>query len=144
VANQYCGALGKNANCQVATTVHLASDTASCPVNWRLFVPARWDPASDKAMVDVQARRCAAAIPDDQRHRPSWQLALQAIDEMLAWALPAPKVITADSAFGDNAEFRFALSGRGLPTRCRSAATWSCCPNTPDAPATARHPPVLP
>jgi SRSO17 transposase len=115
VANQYCGALGKNANCQVATTVHLASDTASCPVNWRLFVPARWDPASDKAMVDVQARRCAAAIPDDQRHRPSWQLALQAIDEMLAWALPAPKVVTADSAFGDNAEFRFGLRERGLP-----------------------------
>jgi len=34
---------------------------ASCPVNWRLFVPARWDPADDKAMPDVQARRCLIA-----------------------------------------------------------------------------------
>ncbi|WP_345006458.1 IS701 family transposase, partial [Streptosporangium album] len=38
VAAQYCGALGKTANCQVAPSVHLVTDAASCPVNWRLFV----------------------------------------------------------------------------------------------------------
>lgn len=115
VANQYCGALGKNANCQVATTVHLASDTASCPVNWRLYVPEKWDPASSKAMTDVAVRRAAAAIPDDQRHQSSWRLALQAIDEMLGWGIPAPKVVAADSGFGDKAEFRHGLTRRGLP-----------------------------
>ncbi|MGC0379143.1 SRSO17 transposase [Streptomyces sp. SAI-229] len=39
VARQYCGALGKRANRQVAVSVHAATDTASCPLNrpmsWR-------------------------------------------------------------------------------------------------------------
>jgi SRSO17 transposase len=39
VARQYCGAVGKRANCQVAVTVHAATDTASCPLQWRLFLP---------------------------------------------------------------------------------------------------------
>jgi SRSO17 transposase len=39
VAPQYCGALGKQANCQVAVSVHAVSDTASCPLQRRLFVP---------------------------------------------------------------------------------------------------------
>ncbi|BBJ37354.1 hypothetical protein SSPO_000720 [Streptomyces antimycoticus] len=38
VAPQYCGALGKRANCQVAVSVHAASTTASCPLQWRLGV----------------------------------------------------------------------------------------------------------
>jgi SRSO17 transposase len=42
VAPQYCGALGKQANCQVAVSVHAVSDTASCPLQWRLFVPQEW------------------------------------------------------------------------------------------------------
>jgi SRSO17 transposase len=39
VARQYSGTLGKVGNCPVAATVHMATDAASCPVNWRLFVP---------------------------------------------------------------------------------------------------------
>ena len=42
VAPQYCGALGKRANCQVAVSVHAATDTASCPLQWRLFLPEEW------------------------------------------------------------------------------------------------------
>src|SRR5512142_2729557 len=43
VARQYCGSLGKVGNCQIAVSVHAATDTASCPLDWRLFLPEGWD-----------------------------------------------------------------------------------------------------
>ncbi|MFG2215169.1 transposase, partial [Streptomyces sp. NPDC048685] len=39
VARQYSGTLGKVGNCQIGVSVHAASDTASCPLSWRLFLP---------------------------------------------------------------------------------------------------------
>src|SRR3954469_24087924 len=39
VARQYTGTAGKVTNCQVAVSVSMVTDTASCPVDWRLFVP---------------------------------------------------------------------------------------------------------
>ena len=42
VARQYCGALGKVANCQVAVTLHWSSDETSCPLGWRLYLPEEW------------------------------------------------------------------------------------------------------
>src|SRR5437763_6698224 len=115
VARQYTGTAGKITNCQVATTLHLATDEASCPINWRLFMPESWDPVSDKASADVAARRAAAGIPDDEHHRPKWQLALECADEALGWGLPAPAVAVADAGYGDTAEFRHGLSARGVP-----------------------------
>ena len=38
-------------------SLHLASDHASAAVNWRLFLPESWDPASPKADPDKVARR---------------------------------------------------------------------------------------
>jgi len=43
VARQYCGALGKVANCQVGVSVNAATDKASCPLDWRIFIPSEWD-----------------------------------------------------------------------------------------------------
>src|SRR3989304_3943678 len=47
VARQYCGALGKTANCQVAVSVHLGTDAACLPLTWALYLPEAWigDPA---------------------------------------------------------------------------------------------------
>ena len=42
-ARQYSGTLGRVDNCQIAVSVHAATDTASCPLDWRLFLPASWD-----------------------------------------------------------------------------------------------------
>ena len=43
VARQYSGTLGKVGNCQIGVSVSAASEAASCPLTWRLFLPAAWD-----------------------------------------------------------------------------------------------------
>src|SRR5687768_15965890 len=68
VARQYTGTAGKITNCQVAVSVSMVTDAASCPVNWRLFLPEAWDPASPKATEDVDHRRRRAQIPDTVGH----------------------------------------------------------------------------
>jgi hypothetical protein len=91
----------------------MVTDTASCPVDWRLFVPESWDPASPKVATDVHLRRSKAGIGDDIGHREKWRLALDMIDELIAWGL-RPPLIVADSGYGDAAEFRHGLAQRSL------------------------------
>lgn len=130
VARQYTGTAGKITNCQVATTLHLASDEASCPIDWRLFMPESWDPDCDKASPDVHQRRTAAAIPDDEHHRPKWQLALECVDEALSWRVPAPPVLAADAGYGDAAAFRHGLSERDIAYAVQISVTLSVLPAT--------------
>ena len=113
VARQYTGTAGKVTNCQIAVSVSMVTDTASCPVDWRLFVPESWDPASPKAAADVHQRRRKAGISDDIGHREKWRLALDMLDELIEWGR-RPPLIVADSGYGDNAEFRRELHERGL------------------------------
>ena len=105
VAHQYCGALGKTANCQVLVSVNAASDRASCPLGWRLFIPESWD--------QDEVRRRRARIPEDARHVPKWQLALQIIEQLIAWGLPR-RVVQADGGYGDITGFRTGLEDRDL------------------------------
>src|SRR5215216_2135359 len=105
VARQYCGALGKTANCQVIVSVNAVTDHASCPLDWRLFLPAAWDADGE--------RRTKAKIPDEVRHREKWRLALDIIDELLEWGLDR-RVVQADGGYGDITAFRVALEQREL------------------------------
>ncbi|WP_413812467.1 IS701 family transposase [Streptomyces sp. OE57] len=105
VARQYCGALGKQANCQVAVSVHAVSDTASLPLGWRLFLPREWD-------TDLQ-RRQACGMPEDERHREKWRLALDVLDELAGWGL-TPPVMVADAGYGQSHAFRAGLRERGV------------------------------
>jgi SRSO17 transposase len=129
VARQYTGTAGKVTNAQVAVSLHLATDEASCPVNWRLFVPEQWDPDSDRAPDDVHARRERAGIPDTARHREKWRLALDMLDEAIGWGL-TPPLIAADAGYGDAAEFRQGLQDRGLQYMVQVASTASAHPQT--------------
>jgi SRSO17 transposase len=66
VARQYCGTLGKVANCQIGVSVHGVTDTASCPLDWRLFLPESWDvakagPAAVKAAKAKQRKTMSNA-----------------------------------------------------------------------------------
>jgi len=105
VAHQYCGALGKTANCQVLVSVNAATDRASCPLGWRLFLPKSWD--------EDEERRLRARIPEEMRHAPKWQLALEIIDQLLEWGLQR-RVVQADGGYGDITAFRIGLEEREL------------------------------
>lgn len=152
VARQYSGTLGKVANCQIAVSVHAATDTASAVLNWRLFVPESWDdtcvPGPDGKPANVHARRlrqqpvtrdqagakkphtrrqvppaeqieqirrrrAASKVPDTERYRPKWLMALEMLDELAGWGL-RPPLLTADAGYGQVAEFRQGLTERGI------------------------------
>lgn len=105
VARQYCGALGKIANCQVAVSLHWSTSEASCPLAWRLYLPEAW--------LATPARRAQGKIPEDIRYQSKNQLALELVDQVLGWQVPQLPVV-ADSAYGNDFEFRAALRERGL------------------------------
>jgi SRSO17 transposase len=127
VARQYTGTAGKVTNCQIGVSLHLASDVASCPVNWRLFVPERWDPDSPKAAVDVATRRARAGMPEDAKHREKWRLGLDMIDEMIDWGM-RPPLLVADAGYGEVGEFRQGLEDRDIPYVVQIACTVSAYP----------------
>jgi SRSO17 transposase len=57
VQRQYSGTLGKTANCQLGVSVNAVTDQASCPLDWRLFLPERWDKEA------MATRRAACPAP---------------------------------------------------------------------------------
>ena len=109
VARQYSGALGKVGNCQIGVSVNACSDEASCPLDWRLFIPKEWDADSEFN----QDRRAKAKLPEDAHHVEKWRLALEMIDELRGWGIEPP-VVLGDGAYGDITEFRSGLQQRGL------------------------------
>ena len=115
VARQYCGTLGKVANCQIGVSISAVTDVASCPLDWRLFLPDGWDDdcaATPEAAAAIAARRARAGMPATARHHPKWRLALEMLDELAGWGL-TPPVVVADAGYGNNADFRAGISARG-------------------------------
>ena len=108
VQRQYSGTLGKVANCQLGVSVNAVTERASCPLDWRLFVPESWD---EPAMAE---RRAACHVPDHVHHRPKWQLVLDMLDELAGWGL-RPPVLVADSGYGEVGQFRAGLDDRRVP-----------------------------
>jgi SRSO17 transposase len=106
VKRQYCGALGKTANCQVAVSTVLLDDQLAWPLTFELYVPQDW--ATDAA------RRAKAGIPDTVRFREKWRIALAHIRRIVKadFALTA---VLADADYGSNAPFRRGLERLGLP-----------------------------
>ena len=120
VARQYCGALGKTANCQVIVSVNAVCDRASCPLDWRLFVPEEWDADAE--------RRAKAKIPEEVRHREKWRLALDMLDELLEWGLER-RVVQADGGYGDITAFRVGLEELELEYVVQVKGTTSAHPH---------------
>jgi SRSO17 transposase len=105
VQRQYSGTLGKTANCQLGVSVNAVTEQASCPLDWRLFLPESWD--------DDVERRAACHVPERVRHRPKWQLVLDMLDELDQWDL-RPPLLVADAGYGEVGCFRQGLDDRGI------------------------------
>jgi SRSO17 transposase len=125
VARQYCGTLGKIANCQVAVSLHWSSAEASCPIWWGLYLPKEW--------LEDKERAAEVKLPPGTGYRSKAGLALEAIDQALAWGLP-PLPVLADSAYGNDFSFRQALRERHLQYAVQVEPTtvvWRDDPNLP-------------
>ena len=105
VARQYCGALGKQDNCQVAVSVSLATAAASVPVAWQLYLPQEW--------ADDAKRRERAGVPHDIGFATKPQIALSQMQQAQAAGVPIGTVL-ADAAYGTNTAWRDALVERDL------------------------------
>jgi SRSO17 transposase len=106
VQRQYCGALGKEANCQCAVSVHYVTPKGHYPLDMRLYLPESW--LGDPKRLDK------AKVPEDRRRsRTEGQIALELLDRVRAEGLPGGLVV-ADSGYGVSGPFRDGLAERGL------------------------------
>ena len=105
VHHQYCGQLGKQANCQVAVTLSIANHHASLPIAYRLYLPETW--AKDAA------RRKKARIPEDIAFKTKPQIALEQIREACAANVPRG-VVLFDASYGVNSALRAGVSALAL------------------------------
>jgi len=128
VARQYCGALGKTANCQVAVTLDLGTEESSSPLDWALYLPEKW--------INDPVRRKKAGIPEEITFKTKPELALDLIDEVKGWGLQVRPVL-ADSGYGDVFEFRQGLRSRGSDYVVQVSGdlmAWTEDPHPPEPP----------
>ena len=105
VKRQYCGQLGKRANCQALISLTLARGEVPVGVGLRLFLPEDWCANAE--------RRAAAGVPEAISFRPKWAIALDEIDRVRASGGRFGCVL-ADAEYGKAAEFRAGLAERRL------------------------------
>jgi SRSO17 transposase len=106
VAHQYCGQLGKQANCQVAVTLSIANHHASLPVAYRLYLPKSW--------AEDQARRDKAGVPAEISFKTKPEIAL----EQMRWAceIGLPRGVgLVDAGYGHDSKLRTGMTELGVP-----------------------------
>ena len=132
VARQYCGAVGKIANCQVATTALLWAKGRAWLLGATLYLPKEW--TRDRA-------RCERVhIPPTVRFQEKWRLALTLLRRARAAGLTVTAVL-ADAAYGDVTMFRETLHRLDLPYALGVSSHLTVFPGTPRvaAPAATRR-----
>ena len=121
VARQYCGALGKRANCQVVVSGEYVADEpeSSRPLHWpvsaQLYLPEGW--ANDRQ------RRERAHVPEEVHFRSKPQIALSLVDLSREWGVPFG-VVVADCGYGKYPIFVKGLEERKLPYVCGVESTF--------------------
>ena len=127
VARQYCGALGKTANCQVAVTVALWTGARAWFLGAQLYLPETWL---------TPAQRTRARIPVGVRFQPKWQLAVTLWRQVRAAGFDITAVV-GDAEFGNVATLRRALHRAQLPYALGVASDLKVFLGTPELVAPA-------
>jgi SRSO17 transposase len=105
VQHQYCGQLGKQANCQVAVSLSIANHAASLPVAYRLYLPQDW--------AKNRTRRKKVGVPKKIKFQTKSEIAL----DQMRWACEAglPRgVALLDAAYGRDSQLRAGMTALGL------------------------------
>src|SRR5205823_11380706 len=106
VPHQYCGALGKRANCQVAVTLHYTSPRGHFPLAVRLHLAEGW--------TDDHDRMDAAGGPEAFRKpKTKGAIALGLLDQARDDGIKGGTVV-ADLGYGNSGGLRDGLAARGL------------------------------
>jgi len=122
VARQYCGALGKVANCQVAVTAALWTGQRAWPMGALLYLPEEWT---------TDPPRCAAAqIPSTVAFQEKWRLALTLVRRTRSAGVTLTAVV-ADAEYGDNRTVRQTLHRLRLPYALGISPTLTVFRGTP-------------
>ena len=107
VARQYCGRLGKVANCQAGMFLAYVSPLGRALVDKGLYLPESW--TSDPG-------RCAAAgVPKERgSYRSKTELALEMLERARELGHLRAKWVAGDDAFGMSPSFREGLAAQGM------------------------------
>jgi len=105
VSHQYCGAVGKQANCQMSVELVVSDGWIAAPVGGRLYLPESW--TKDRTRCD------RAGVPAEVGFATKPMIALDLVREALADGV-APAPVLGDAAYGDNSEFRAGLRAMGV------------------------------
>ena len=115
VSHQYCGAVGKQANCQVSVEVVVSDGEIAAPVAGRLYLPESW--AGDPA------RRAAAGVPPEVEFQTKPRIAVELLRQVLAAGVtPAP--VLGDEVYGASSELRGELRTLGLEYFLNAGGDW--------------------
>jgi SRSO17 transposase len=105
VARQYCVQLGKIDSCRVAVSLSIATEHASLPIKYRLYLPESW--ADDP-------QRCKdAEVPAQVTFATKPQISLEHIRQAKQAGLPG-EVVAADAGYGDDTGCRDGITKLGL------------------------------
>lgn len=105
VHHQYCGQLGKQANCQVVVTLSIANHHASLPIAYRLYLPEDW--AKDRV------RRNKVHVPKGIAFKTKPQIALEQLRAACAAGVPRG-VVLMDASYGSQLKLRTGISALAL------------------------------
>lgn len=105
VARQYCGAVGKNANCQVSVELTVSDGHVAAPVGGRIYLPEVWTKDPERCL--------KAGVPSEVEFQTKPEIGLQLIQEALSDQV-APAPVLGDSVYGDSPKFRAELRRLGL------------------------------